>query len=371
MNRTRYRTSFITTVAALCSLALTVPAQAGPAERPGQETSAVDTSHPGEGAPATAAQDALHDMVGDHPALHGDDIDPTSTRTWGERDELVSAGDSVMGLPLTTGDDTTNDVAYMSASSGHSLTFDLPDDATTHQVGGALVAATDDRPTLVTHLTQDGHGQALGILNGPEDELLFNFDREAGQRWEPTPDGGLSLVDQDGTPVLGMEAPWAIDAQGTRLPTRYVIEGESIRQIVTTDGATFPVVADPSWWWWTKAVGGCAAQVAPVVLSGGAAVAARFPKLASRIKSIARTDSDFAREVRAVGGADNAAKAAFRCALTKLRDAVPSRVRSVLTQPRLTPQERSAGAAVWALGGEVIWDLIGIPSCVDIAREVF
>ena len=51
--------------------------------------------NPGEGAPATAGHEAVRDLVGDHPALHGDDIDPTSTHTWGDRDELVNAGDSV------------------------------------------------------------------------------------------------------------------------------------------------------------------------------------------------------------------------------------------------------------------------------------
>jgi hypothetical protein len=53
--------------------------------------------------------------------------------------------------------------------------------------------------------------------------------------------------------VAVIEAPWAVDAKGARLPTSYTIQGEHLTQHVDTAGATFPVIADPSikrerWW---------------------------------------------------------------------------------------------------------------------------
>jgi hypothetical protein len=61
------------------------------------------------------------------------------------------------------------------------------------------------------------------------------------------PDGRISLADAEGHLVGGIEAPWAVDASGQRLDTRYVVEGRTVTQHVTvTPSTVFPVVADPT-----------------------------------------------------------------------------------------------------------------------------
>lgn len=51
----------------------------------------------------------------------------------------------------------------------------------------------------------------------------------------------------DGENFLGgIDAPWAVDADGQPLPTHYEISGSTLTQVVDTTGATFPVVADPT-----------------------------------------------------------------------------------------------------------------------------
>lgn len=47
-----------------------------------------------------------------------------------------------------------------------------------------------------------------------------------------------------------LAAPWATDANGRDVQTRYEVRGDEVFQVVTPDAATaYPVVADPSWMW--------------------------------------------------------------------------------------------------------------------------
>jgi hypothetical protein len=57
--------------------------------------------------------------------------------------------------------------------------------------------------------------------------------------------GGYLLVEADGKVTGAIAAPWAKDATGRSLPTRYTLEGTTLVQDTDTTGAQFPVVADP------------------------------------------------------------------------------------------------------------------------------
>lgn len=71
---------------------------------------------------------------------------------------------------------------------------------------------------------------------------------------------GAEVLDLDGATVAAqvaaqVAAPWAIDANGRSLPTRYVVEGRALRQVVDVENATYPIVVDPwitaGWWYIT------------------------------------------------------------------------------------------------------------------------
>lgn len=63
----------------------------------------------------------------------------------------------------------------------------------------------------------------------------------------PLDDGRVTILDSDGELVGGIEAPWAVDAKGNRVPTSYSVEGNVLKQEIETDKTTsFPVVADPT-----------------------------------------------------------------------------------------------------------------------------
>ena len=62
-------------------------------------------------------------------------------------------------------------------------------------------------------------------------------------------DGGLSIW-QDGQKIGFFMLPWALDANGTEVPTHYELDGLTLTQIVEHDTGNFvyPIVADPSYY---------------------------------------------------------------------------------------------------------------------------
>jgi hypothetical protein len=61
--------------------------------------------------------------------------------------------------------------------------------------------------------------------------------------------GELFIVDKNNELSRIIGAPWAKDANGSSIGTRYVVYGNTVKQIVDFDENTaFPVVADPTLW---------------------------------------------------------------------------------------------------------------------------
>jgi hypothetical protein len=79
-------------------------------------------------------------------------------------------------------------------------------------------------------------------------EFEFGFDLPADTVMEPKPSGDFWLWSGDRYVGTLLE-PWAVDAAGDRLPTSYHWEDGSLTQHVdlSSDGITYPVVADPAW----------------------------------------------------------------------------------------------------------------------------
>ena len=74
-------------------------------------------------------------------------------------------------------------------------------------------------------------------------EFVYAIDEITGKT-----DGSVMLVDKEGNPVMAFWKAWATDAMGNDVDTRYVIEGNTVVQIVKHRNAnyTYPIVADPS-----------------------------------------------------------------------------------------------------------------------------
>ncbi len=70
----------------------------------------------------------------------------------------------------------------------------------------------------------------------------------------PMPDGAVTIIDAEGMQVAHIAQPWAKDAHGKPVPTKYEVHETTVTQVVehADTSVTYPVVADPEvrveWW---------------------------------------------------------------------------------------------------------------------------
>lgn len=81
-------------------------------------------------------------------------------------------------------------------------------------------------------------------------EQRYNFELPRGASLRLNPDGSVGIVTRQGrngeSGLGGIEVPWAVDAAGRSLPSRFMIDGNTLIQITDVDASTaYPVVADP------------------------------------------------------------------------------------------------------------------------------
>lgn len=86
--------------------------------------------------------------------------------------------------------------------------------------------------------------------------------------------GVVLISNAAGNAIGAVRAPWAIDARGTRVNTRFEVRGRTLVQHVEHRGAVYPVVADPSIdFGLTSATITLNAKDQRIILSGGGAAA--------------------------------------------------------------------------------------------------
>lgn len=168
-------------------------------------------------------------------------------------DELRDAI-AVQTTPLitTTGDriDVAEGTASAPSATGGEIEIELPGDPSAMQDDDELildVTATENYTTAVQD-TGNGSFRALVHIESASAPTEYRFELGDNVELIPLEDGGVTARDAEGN-VLGVFAPaWALDAQGSELPTTYQIEGTTLIQTVTFPANTsFPVIADPFW----------------------------------------------------------------------------------------------------------------------------
>lgn len=79
-------------------------------------------------------------------------------------------------------------------------------------------------------------------------EYAFDLTVPTGARLTKRTDGGMDVRGSDGYVLGSFAAPWAVDAAGAPVATRYSLRGATLVQHVSFTGASaFPIVADPFW----------------------------------------------------------------------------------------------------------------------------
>lgn len=150
---------------------------------------------------------------------------------------------------VTTVDQSSNEtvVTVEASSDFKELPMTLGDGSeAVKKVAGDLVVEGDDLKTLVN--PTDGGAQIIFKAETPNasDDLAVTFDSKIVDKAE-LGDGQIALDFENGTSIA-VDKPWAYDAAKNPLKTSYVIEGNTLRQVVETSPSTqWPILADPNW----------------------------------------------------------------------------------------------------------------------------
>lgn len=108
----------------------------------------------------------------------------------------------------------------------------------------------DANVELFTHEPEDRSlFAALLLIHSHDAPTEYRFENAVpdGHTAELQPDGSVRFFDSDGNESGGIATPWALDANGEEVPTRYTLDGTTLIQAIDHEGAAYPIVADPVW----------------------------------------------------------------------------------------------------------------------------
>jgi hypothetical protein len=129
------------------------------------------------------------------------------------------------------------------------------DSATRSKTAGVVVYDNNNGSSTIPVAHTDGSVQITTVLNDASAPTRYDYPLTlpAGRSVKLTADGGAMITDRSGQQVGRIATPWAKDANGAPVATRYEVHGNTLTQIIqTTVHTAFPVVADPTYWWGGK-----------------------------------------------------------------------------------------------------------------------
>ncbi|MDP9800601.1 hypothetical protein J2S49_000677 [Arcanobacterium wilhelmae] len=210
----------------------------------------------------------------------------------------------------------------------------------------------------------------MGLLKDRRRHYInFQYEIPKGYKLSARADGGVNLLSRHGMLKGEIRARWALDATAQKVPTYFKLIGKNtLRQYVDGKQAAFPITVGASWGWWIVTAAKCAVSLAPLLVAGPPALAARFPKLVSFFNKLSKHRA-VAKAIEKVGGVKRAVAAAVKNAVHALRSSLPKWVASRLPKPPpLNDKEKVLLAAAWPILVDNFWDLIGIGSCYSLIR---
>ena len=156
---------------------------------------------------------------------------------------------------VVTVPDDPSDGIVLDPAAGDPIRVSLPfaaraSDATGTTAGPAVVAYDNDNgSTTVPVLKDDGSVEITTVIARADAPSTYSYKVSipSGGALKPDNSGAVAIVDAAGNYVAGFAAPWATDANGRSVPTRYTISGTTLTQTVDLKegNVAYPVVADP------------------------------------------------------------------------------------------------------------------------------
>lgn len=128
-----------------------------------------------------------------------------------------------------------------------------PAASTTTLMPGVTSAKASEDLSYVPVVKSSGSVQIASVISSPSapTDIVYELDVPSGTSLVQDDRGAVVLVDDQGAPFGSFEAPWAVDAGGERVSTRFEVRGTALVQVVEhrTADVQYPVVADPEYSW--------------------------------------------------------------------------------------------------------------------------
>ncbi len=172
--------------------------------------------------------------------------------------------------------------------------FDLGEVEVTDQ--GMAVYEGDSETGPAVAISSDADSTAVHTVMPDASAPMRHSYQLEGATPHMRADGSVTLLGPDGDLVGFVEAPWATDATGMTVATRFEVDGHTLIQFVEATSSTqFPVVADPDFIFIAK----CTAAVA-LFAAENAAVIGKFWRVFRSAKQVAEIFWDI-RKMSRVG----------------------------------------------------------------------
>lgn len=214
--------------------------------------------------------------------------------------------------------DANDPVVRLRAGTESLSSDDDPDDANdeitiTTPTSGSVATMTDgisrsydgtsDASTVVLQPLEDS-ARALIMLHSSSAPKRYDFtlggevasleidqpDAETGD-----PGGGVTAYNSQGDIIGLVDEPWAVDANGTSVPTHYEINGTTLTQVISpTANTAYPVVADPDLYFFAK----CSAAIVEFAAKNGALMV-KFWKVFKSVKRLIKLFKDIRKMSKA------------------------------------------------------------------------
>lgn len=124
----------------------------------------------------------------------------------------------------------------------------------------AISKQASDGYSVAAQAVSPTESRALIHIDGKNSPERYDFSFEEAGSLVVLPDGGVNVLDEDANLITSIAPPWAVDGDGTQVPTHCEISGTTLTQVVEHQGGDYEygIVADPSLMdHIKKVVGGC------------------------------------------------------------------------------------------------------------------
>ncbi|WP_123939432.1 hypothetical protein [Curtobacterium sp. PhB137] len=222
------------------------------------------------------------------------------------------------------------------------------------EMNGVVSYDNNNGSSTVPIVHSDGSVQVATVMASAQAPTRFTYPLAlpAGSSIKTLDDGSLVLTDGSGFFIGSLKAPWAKDARGADVPTHYEVDADTVTQVVDTSGVdAFPVVADPDLWTTIKNVAGCAADLASWALPAAKAV-----KTISKVNKIVKGSKKVIKAYNQLGG--------------KLDKVMKSLQKYIANKASMKKKNLAAWTTIIGLVGSMLFDALGIGSCVDLAKQL-